>query len=111
MTFTVEHKDPAIILLSGSVLGGPEAMEFTEAIRDCISQGVINAVVDLTDVELMNSSGLGMLVAASRKFNAAGGGLALVGSNERIQKLFTMTRLDSVFRQYGSREEAVAFVF
>ena len=108
MTFTVEHNDPALFSLNGSVLGGPEAMEFTEAVNSCISSGICHAVVDLSDVELMNSSGLGMLVAASRSLAGAGGGLALVGANDKLQKLFSMTRLDSVFRQYETCEEAVA---
>ncbi|MCE2502893.1 MAG: STAS domain-containing protein [Chlorobi bacterium] len=108
MTFRVDHSNPAMISLSGSVLGGPEAMEFTESVSGCIGKGIVNAVIDLSEVELMNSSGLGMLVAAFRTLTSAGGGLALVGPNERIQRLFTTTRLDSVFRQFESREEAVA---
>ncbi len=83
-------------------------MEFTEAVNGCIGNGIVHAVVDMTDVELMNSSGLGMLVAASRSLVAAGGGIALVGANDRIRKLFSMTRLDSVFRQFGTPEEAIA---
>ncbi|MGE3801516.1 MAG: STAS domain-containing protein [Candidatus Kapaibacterium sp.] len=108
MTFTVDHSNPAFFVLSGSALGGPEAMEFTEAVNSCIGSGIVSAVVDLSGLELMNSSGLGMLVAASRNLVGAGGGIALVGANDRIQKLFTMTRLDSVFRQFETREEAAA---
>ena len=83
-------------------------MEFTEAVNGCIGNGIVHAVVDMSDVELMYSSGLGMLVAASRSLVAAGGGIALVGANDRIRKLFSMTRLDSVFRQFGTPEEAIA---
>lgn len=108
MTFTVEHSDPALILLSGNVLGGPEAMEFSQGVKGCVEKGTPNVIVDLSGVEVMNSSGLGMLVAASRTLSAADGMLALVGAGEKLQKLFAMTRLDSVFRQFGTREEAVA---
>lgn len=83
-------------------------MEFSQAVKECMGQGIENLVVDLSGVELMNSSGLGMLVAASRTLHAGGGVLALAGANEKLQKLFAMTRLDSVFRQYGTTEEAVA---
>ena len=108
MTFTVEHTDPATISLSGNALGGPEAMNFSEAVSECLQNGTTGLVVDLSGVEVMNSSGLGMLVAASRTVTAAGGTLAIAGANEKLQKLFAMTRLDSVFRQFGTRQEAVA---
>lgn len=83
-------------------------MEFSKAIKECLQNTSTRLVFDLAGVEVMNSSGLGMLVAASRDVTAAGGSVVLVGANEKLQKLFAMTRLDSVFRQFETREEAVA---
>ena len=108
MTFSIEHNDPAVIALSGNVLGGAEAMEFSRAIGDLVRDGVRRMIVDLSDVPLMNSSGLGMLVGASTSLRSAGGSLAIAGANEKIQHLFKMTRLDSVLTHYPTRDEAVA---
>ena len=108
MTFTIEHNDPAVVLLHGNVLGGAEAMEFTRAIGDLVRQGVTRVIVDLSEVPLMNSSGLGTLVGASTSLRSAGGTLATAGANEKIQGLFKMTRLDSVLAHYPTRDEAVA---
>ena len=108
MTFSIEHNDPAVIALSGNVLGGAEAMEFSRAIGDLVRDGVRRMIVDLSDVPLMNSSGLGMLVGASTSLRSAGGSLAIAGANEKIQHLFRMTRLDSVLTHYPTRDEAVA---
>lgn len=108
MTFTIEPNDPAVVSLNGSVLGGAEALEFTRAIGDLVREGVRRVVVDLSNVPVMNSSGLGMLVGASTSLRTAGGELAIAGANEKIQGLFKMTRLDSVLAQYATRDEAVA---
>ncbi len=108
MTFTIEHNDPAVVALDGNVLGGAEAMEFTRAVSDLVREGVRHVVVDLTNVPVMNSSGLGMLVGASTSLRTSGGSLAIAGANEKIQGLFRMTRLDSVLAQYATRDEAVA---
>lgn len=107
MTFEVEQGNPTVIVLEGSALGGPEGMEFSAALRELLEKGTERFVVDLSGVEVMNSSGLGMLVAASRSVSAAGGEIVLAGANENLRKLFAMTRLDSVFRTWGTREEAV----
>jgi anti-sigma B factor antagonist len=108
MQFSIEHSDPAVILLSGNVLGGAEAMEFSRAVGELVRDGIRRVVVDLTEVPLMNSSGLGMLVGASTTLRSAGGSVAVAGANEKIQGLFKMTRLDSVLAQYATRDEAVA---
>lgn len=108
MTFTIEHSDPAVVLLHGNVLGGADGLEFSRAIGDLVRDGGLRVVIDLSDVPLMNSSGLGMLVGASASLRKAGGMLAVAGANEKIQGLFKMTRLDSVFASYPTREEALA---
>ena len=108
MTFSIEHNDPAVIAVSGSVLGGAEAMEFTRAIGELIRRGQSHVIVDLSDVGLMNSSGLGMLVGASTSLRTAKGALVVAGANQKLQNLFKMTRLDSVLAQYPSRDEALA---
>lgn len=108
MKFNIEHTDPAVVAIDGDVLGGAEAMEFTKAIGELIRSGIHHVVVDLTDVRLMNSSGLGMLVGASTSLRSANGTLAVAGANSKIRDLFKMTRLDSVLAQYETRTDALA---
>ena len=54
-------------------------------------------VVDLADVEFLDSSALGMLVKALKRARAAGGDLALTRPQPRVWKVFEVTRLDEVF--------------
>lgn len=64
-------------------------------------------VLDLNDVNYMDSSGVGTLVDVYRKVNAYNGVLALVQPNSRVQNLFQITKLDRFFKIFPSVEEAL----
>ena len=108
MEFSIEQNNPAVIAVSGNVLGGPDALEFTKTVSELLRGGEAFVVVDLSNVEVMNSSGLGMLVGASTTVRSANGKLVVAGANAKLQNLFRMTRLDSVLASYASRAEALA---
>jgi len=64
-------------------------------------------VVDLTNVEFVDSAGLGQLVNALKLCIHHHGNLVLVGANSSINDLLRITKLDTVFRVYEKVEEAV----
>jgi anti-sigma B factor antagonist len=66
------------------------------------------AVVDLSQVEFMDSTGLGALVAARTAATEAGGRLPLVCDRDRILRLFQITGLDTVFEVHPTVAEAVS---
>lgn len=105
-----DHGTIVIIQLDSHVFGGSQAVEFTSQIHHYAAQGVRWFIVDLQDVTVMNSSGLGMLVSGLttlRKFN---GQLLLTNVPEQIQHLLHITHLDKVFLQFPSREEALSYI-
>ena len=107
MTFEVEQGNPSVLSLEGSALGGPEGMAFSSALSELLEENAVDVVVDLSKVDIMNSSGLGMLVAASRSVGSAGRQMVLAGANENLRKLLAMTRLDGVLPHHETRAEAV----
>jgi anti-sigma B factor antagonist len=58
-------------------------------------------VVDLSQVDHMDSSGLGTVLAAYISAKSAGADLKLVNLNQRLSDLLKLTRLASVFEGYG----------
>lgn len=110
MTFSVEHSDPLVVALAGDVIGGAEAMSFSQAIGEAVRAGARRVIVELAGVSVMNSSGLGMLVSAYTTVRNAGGSLVVAGADEKILNLFRMTRLDLILPQFSTREEAAAAV-
>ncbi|WP_432971913.1 STAS domain-containing protein [Dactylosporangium sp. CA-233914] len=65
-------------------------------------------VVDLSNVSFMDSVTLGVLIGAFNRSREAGGGLAVVCTDERVRRIFRITGLDMVFALHGTVESAVA---
>jgi len=64
-------------------------------------------VVDLDEVEYMDSSGLGTLVEIFRRVNGYKGRLVLCCMHERVRSVFEITKLDKFFKIYETQEEAL----
>jgi len=75
-------------------------------LRDIVNSGEQHVVVDLTKVEFLDSTGLGVLVGAHRRLRARDGSLDLVCPHERLLKVFRITGLDNVFAIHASVEDA-----
>ena len=63
-------------------------------------------IVDLADLDFMDSSGLAALVLARRHARQAGGDLLLVAPQRRVLRILTVTRLIEVFPVYACVEDA-----
>lgn len=75
-----------------------------QELQACIESGKADIVVDLTGVDFLDSTGLGVMVKALKWAREAGGGLRVVATEERITKVFTITGLDEVMQLSGSVE-------
>ena len=65
-------------------------------------------ILDLTDVPYIDSAGLGLLVTAYVTRQKTGRKMVLSGINARVQKLFDVTRVSSLFLTFSTPEEAIA---
>ena len=71
------------------------------------SEGMI---VDLSALEFIDSSGLGVLIGLLRRLNGEKRPLALIITNKRIIKVFVITGLDKIFEIVEDRREALAVI-
>ncbi len=62
-------------------------------------------VVDLSGLEYLDSSGLGLLLSLSKEYGAEGGKLVLV-TNETVDNILSLTRLNGIFSTATSLEQA-----
>lgn len=90
-------------------LRGPLTMENVTSFQNAIrrEENAEAVVVDLTEVPYVDSSGLGSLVSACVSRQKAGRRVALAGVNERVSRLFEITRVESLFLIFPTIEEAV----
>ncbi|WP_375477430.1 STAS domain-containing protein [uncultured Jatrophihabitans sp.] len=101
--------DVPVVSVSGEV-DVYSAPALKDSLTGLLKSGVSSVVVDLTEVAFLDSTGLGALVEARAATTEAGGSLALVCSQERILKLFTITGLDGVFAIHATVDDAVASI-
>ncbi len=107
MKFTTnEVYNAAVIAFKGKLMGGPEAQEFHDTLKGYLDSGKKNIIIDMSDVKFVNSSGIGNIVRGFTTVKEAGGNLKLAGVTDKIDGLLSITKLNSVFEQFPSVEEA-----
>lgn len=72
-----------------------------------IDKGNTKLIISFKEVEYVDSSFLGALVAILKKLISSEGKLVLVFLNQDIKHLFTLTRLDKVFVVEDNTESAL----
>jgi anti-sigma B factor antagonist len=84
------------------------APQLRERLIELVEGGRQHIVVDMEQVEFLDSTGLGVLVGGLKRVRAQDGSLRLVCAQERILKIFRITGLEKVFGIFSSVDEAVA---
>jgi anti-sigma B factor antagonist len=84
------------------------APRLRERLIELVDAGAKHVIVDLSRVEFLDSTGLGVLVGALKRLRAVDGSLGLVCAQERLLKIFRITALDRVFSLYESVEAATS---
>jgi anti-sigma B factor antagonist len=103
---TSEKYDAVVITIKGNVMGGPEAQEFHDLLGNLLDDKKSNIIIDLGGVKFMNSTGLGMLISGYTSVKNKDGSLKLANATEKINSLLVITKLITIFDNYGSVDEA-----
>lgn len=82
--------------------------ELKDRILKILEGGARNLVVDLADVEFIDSSGLGALLSGYKNANLRSSAFALAGLKPRVRSMFELTRLHRVFDIYPGLQEATS---
>jgi anti-sigma B factor antagonist len=80
--------------------------QLEQNLLDLLNEGHSRLLVDLTEVEYINSGGLRCLVSAWRRARQQEGSLSLCGLNPRLSEIFDMVGFDKVFDIYPTCEAA-----
>ncbi len=99
----------AVLRLSGK-LNMVSAPAVREGIASLVAGGAPRVVVDLADVEFLDSSGLGALISGLKSARQAGGDLRIASPAEQVRLVLRLTNMERVLIPYESPEEAFASV-
>jgi anti-sigma B factor antagonist len=106
-----EHEGVTILDMKGRVTVGPEATALREAVAAVIAAGLRNLVLNLEQVDFIDSTGLGALVMCSTSMRKAGGTVKLLNLTRRNIELLVMTKLATVFEIFTDEQDAVNSFF
>lgn len=95
----------AVLKLVGK-LNMVSAPQLREVISSAVLAGNPRIAVDLSDVDFMDSSGLGALVNGLKSTRQAGGDLRIASPTEQVKLVLELTNLDRVLTAYDNAEEA-----
>ena len=85
-----------------------DAADARAQLKDILSQGKGFLILDLIRTEILDSSGLAVLVSSLQAARKKGGDISLVGMGTNVRALFELTRLHTVFRTFDDEETALA---
>jgi anti-sigma B factor antagonist len=97
----------AILDLSGRIVLGEGSAALRDAIRDLAASGQKLILLNLADINYIDSSGLGELVASFATIRRQGGQLKLLKLTRKVHDLMQVTKLYTVFDVYNSESEAI----
>lgn len=108
LTLSTREVGGRTIVAVGGEIDVYTAPKLRDTITELVVAGSYQLVIDMTAVEFLDSTGLGVLVGGLKKVRAHQGSLELVCNSDRLLKIFKITGLAKVFVIHESAETALA---
>ncbi|PYS41251.1 MAG: anti-sigma factor antagonist [Acidobacteria bacterium] len=108
MVLNARRLDDVVILdLSGRITMGEGTLVIRDHIQKLLNGGDRKFLLNLSDVDYIDSSGLGELVTSFTTVRNHDGQLKLLNLTKRVQDLLQITKLLTVFEVFNSEAEAL----
>ncbi|MFY9609469.1 MAG: STAS domain-containing protein [Blastocatellia bacterium] len=98
----------SVLDLSGKIVLGEGDGQVRDRIKDLLADGQKRILLNLGEVNYIDSAGLGALISSYTTTKRQGGHLKLVNLTKRIQDLLAITKLITVFETYENEAEAIS---
>ena len=97
-----------VLSLKGNYFGDTETDELQKAIMDEAASGNLRLVLNMSEVQRLNSIAIGVLMRGYTNYKSRGGEVKLCGLGKSVKDIFIMTKLIMVFDHHETEEQAVA---
>ncbi len=104
-----DHGDVRLLTIAGA-LDARSVRECEKKLLEGVGEGRRSLLLDFSRLELIDGTGLRMLVMVGQRLAAEGGGLALCALHPRVQRAFDMVRLPRRLRIHARRDEALVWL-
>jgi len=103
-----QQKGVTIIKVEDERFDSTIAPQLKSELLFLVNEGTRNVLIDLSEVNYADSSGLGAFLFGIRQLKNVDGQLKLLAANERIMSLVRIARLDGILLNYQDKEQAVS---
>jgi len=93
------------ILQPTGIVDGIIGNELRQQAIALVKDGVKIILIDCQDITFMNSAGIGALVAALKAVRNEGGEFYICSLNNQVQMIFSMTKMNRIFKIFTDRKE------
>ena len=93
--------------LDGQIVLGEETGALRETVKGLIAQGKKKLIFNMSNVTMIDSAGLGALVAAYSSARSGGASLRLCHLGTKFSELLQITKLITLFEVYNSQADAI----
>ncbi|MFN7963132.1 MAG: STAS domain-containing protein [Thermoanaerobaculia bacterium] len=98
----------SILTVGGVVKLGESAQFFAQSLDQALAEDSGHLIIDFSQINYIDSTGIGELVGYLARFKERGRKLILVHPAERLQKLLAVAGLLELFPVYDTAEAAIA---
>jgi anti-sigma B factor antagonist len=98
----------SIVVLEGRIVLGEESQSLREKLKDLLAEGKKTIILNMSQVEYIDSTGLGTLVASQVSAKTQGASLKLSNLGKKFSELLQLTRLLTVFEVSDTKAAAAA---
>jgi anti-sigma B factor antagonist len=102
MILVTREDDKAVLQPGRSDIVAASIPELRAKMREAVAEGVRELVLDLTDVHMVDSSGIGLLISAYNSLRKVGGKLSVIHASAEILELFQSMRMHQHFSVSGN---------
>jgi anti-sigma B factor antagonist len=106
-----EREGIVILDLKGRITSGQEAGAFREAASKVAARPSPNLILNMANVDYVDSTGLGAMVMIATTIKRAGGKVKLLNLNKRNIELLVMTKLATIFEIFNDEQDAINSFF
>jgi anti-sigma B factor antagonist len=96
-----------LIEVRGSLLTDEEVASLRRAIAEFVDRRWRRLLIDFSETKYLNSTAIGVLVAAHTTYSKRQWQLKLCSMNKHVHVIFAITNLMKIFSVYDSKEEAI----
>jgi anti-sigma B factor antagonist len=105
---TVTDRDNCAVLAVTGELDVATAPQLRQEAVRLANSGSTHLVIDLSGVDFLDSTGLGVIVGVLKRLRTHGGELAVAGAENHVRKVFDITRISDIVAMYDTADDACA---